>query len=65
MKTLPEPERILDFDGIRCDWSDWWFNLRKSNTEPYLRLILEAKSEALLLSRKEAIEQVLKPFMDA
>lgn len=65
MKTLTKPECILDFDGIRCDWPDWWFNLRKSNTEPYLRLILEAKNDCLLADRKAAIEQVLTPFLDA
>jgi phosphomannomutase len=31
-------------DGITVDMGDWWFNVRKSNTEPLLRLNLEAKS---------------------
>jgi phosphomannomutase len=31
-------------DGITIDFGDWWFNVRKSNTEPLLRLNLEAKS---------------------
>ena len=35
-------------DGITIDAGDWWFNVRKSNTEPLLRLNLEANSEALL-----------------
>jgi phosphomannomutase len=29
-------------DGITVDLGDWWFNVRKSNTEPLLRLNLEA-----------------------
>ena len=35
---------IDDLDGITVDLGDWWFNLRPSNTEPLLRLNLEAKS---------------------
>lgn len=35
---------INRIDGIRVDFPDWWFNVRKSNTEPLLRLVLEADS---------------------
>ncbi len=31
-------------DGLTVDFGDWWFNLRPSNTEPLLRLNLEARS---------------------
>ena len=40
--------RITKIDGIRIDFGDWWFLLRGSNTEPVLRLIIEAKSKELL-----------------
>src|SRR5437763_14936727 len=46
-------------DGVTIDFGDWWFNVRKSNTEPLLRLNLEASS-------KEALEkklQELKPIL--
>ena len=59
----PAPDRVLDFDGVRYDWPDWWFNVRKSNTEPYLRLIAEARTPELLAERKAAIEAVLAPFV--
>jgi phosphomannomutase len=39
---------LTDIDGIRLDFPDWWFNLRKSNTEPYLRLVVEASSAQAL-----------------
>lgn len=61
--TLPPPDRALDFDGVRYDWPDWWFNVRKSNTEPYLRLIAEARTPDLLARRKAEIEAVLRPFV--
>jgi phosphomannomutase len=43
--------RLTDIDGIRLDFPDWWFNLRKSNTEPYLRLVVEASSAHSLTDR--------------
>ena len=46
--SLEKPERFLDFDGYRLDYPDWWLNIRPSNTEPYLRFLCEAKSEAKL-----------------
>ena len=55
--SLEKPERFLDFDGYRLDYPDWWLNIRPSNTEPYLRFLCEAKSEAKL---KEIIETVKK-----
>ncbi len=33
-----------DLDGVTVEFGDWWFNLRPSNTEPLLRLNLEAKT---------------------
>lgn len=35
-------------DGVTVQYPDWWFNLRASNTEPLLRLNVEADSQALL-----------------
>ncbi|MCR4872040.1 MAG: phosphomannomutase/phosphoglucomutase [Bacteroidales bacterium] len=58
-----KPERILDFDGYRVEFLDWWFNIRPSNTEPYLRLLMEARTEALLAEKRAFIENVLKPFI--
>ncbi len=57
------PERTLDFDGVRCDWRDWWFNVRKSNTEPFLRLIVEAADSGMLESRLGLIKEWLSPFI--
>jgi phosphomannomutase len=52
-----QPEaRLTDIDGIRLDFHDWWFNLRKSNTEPYLRLVVEASSAQQLAERTEQLK---------
>jgi phosphomannomutase len=38
-------------DGITVEFADWWFNVRPSNTEPLLRLVVEARTEADLKRR--------------
>ena len=61
-KSKAEPEVILDFDGYRVEYDDWWFNVRPSNTEPYLRLIVEAKSKELLEEKVAEIKQIISRF---
>jgi len=57
--ALPDA-KVTDIDGIRLDYPDWWFNLRKSNTEPYLRLVAEAETVAALQDHTERIRRRLK-----
>ncbi|MDY6326460.1 MAG: phosphomannomutase/phosphoglucomutase [Bacteroidales bacterium] len=57
------PVRILDFDGYRVEFKDWWYNIRPSNTEPYLRLLMEASDEEMLVKKRSLIEDILKPFI--
>lgn len=40
--------KMFELDGLSVEFPDWWFNVRASNTEPLVRLNLEAKSEQLL-----------------
>lgn len=48
-------------DGISADFGQWRFNLRSSNTEPLLRLNVETRGDAALLSaRTDEISQLLK-----
>ena len=49
----------MDFDGYRVEFPDWWFNIRPSNTEPYLRFICEASSKELLDSKVSAVRRIL------
>ena len=52
--------RIEHIDGLSVEYSNWRFNLRKSNTEPLLRLNLEAKSEELMKQKTEELTQFIK-----
>ena len=61
-KYAPSAEKVMDFDGYRIEYSDWWFNVRKSNTEPYLRIVAEAKDENLLKAKMEEISAIIRQF---
>ena len=49
----------MDFDGYRVEFPQWWFNIRPSNTEPYLRFICEASSKELLDEKVGAVRKIL------
>jgi len=51
--------RIDYLDGITVTYPTWWFNVRPSNTEPYLRLVLEAADAEELASRRAELEELL------
>ncbi|NNN19885.1 MAG: phosphomannomutase/phosphoglucomutase [Acidimicrobiaceae bacterium] len=46
-------------DGLTVDLGDWWFNVRPSNTEPLLRLNLEAKSDLEVASKVQEVLAVI------
>lgn len=55
------PDVVADWtDGLTIEYPDWWFNARGSNTEPLLRLNVEAKDAELGQSRTEALLQLIK-----
>ena len=43
-KYGPSAKRVTEIDGYKAEFDDWWFNVRPSNTEPLIRLNLEAKT---------------------
>ncbi len=57
--SCAKPDAFYDFDGYRIEYGDWWFNVRPSNTEPFLRLIVEARTKEMLADRRAEIEKVL------
>ena len=42
-------------DGLTVEYEDWWFNCRPSNTEPLLRLNLEAKTEEMMEEKRDEV----------
>jgi phosphomannomutase len=55
-----KPTAYMDFDGYRVEFPEWWFNIRPSNTEPYLRFLCEARSRALLEEKISKVDEILK-----
>ncbi len=53
---------LIDLDGIRIDYPQWWFNLRVSNTEPLLRLVVEAATEEGLSQRKDELAKKIRRY---
>ena len=49
----------MDFDGYRVEFPQWWFNIRPSNTEPYLRFLCEATSQELLDEKVAKVREIL------
>jgi len=52
--------RVSHLDGISVDSDDWHFNVRPSNTEPLLRLNLEARSEELRDEKRDEVLAVIR-----
>ena len=47
-------------DGISIDYADWRFNLRGSNTEPLIRLNVEAKSKELMEAKRDELLKIIR-----
>jgi phosphomannomutase len=50
-----DADEISRLDGLLVRYPDWWFNLRPSNTEPVLRLNLEANTRELMEQQRDAL----------
>lgn len=48
-------QSVDHLDGLTVDYGDWWFNVRPSNTEPLLRLNVEANNKALLGQKRDEL----------
>ena len=55
-----KPLKVMDFDGYRLEFGDWWFNIRPSNTEPYLRFICEAHTPEMLEQKVKEAQELLE-----
>jgi phosphomannomutase len=52
--------KLKELDGLTVEYPDWWFNLRPSNTEPFLRLVIEAKTKDLLDEKIRETTEMIK-----
>ncbi len=59
VETKYSDATIDHLDGVTVTYPDWWVNVRPSNTEPYLRMCLEADTEELMEARKAELIALL------
>ncbi len=52
--------RFFQLDGISVEYADWWFNVRSSNTEPLIRLNLEARNLPLMEAKRDELLSVIR-----
>jgi len=50
----------FQLDGNSYEYADWWFNIRVSNTEPLIRLNLEAKTPELMAEKRDAVLSLIR-----
>ena len=51
---------LFELDGLSIEFDDWWFNVRGSNTEPLMRLNLEAVDPKTMTARRDEILAVIR-----
>ncbi len=51
---------MFELDGISVEYSNWWFNVRASNTEPLLRLIVEAKDRETMEEKRDSLLALIR-----
>jgi len=52
--------RMFELDGVSVEYADWWFNVRCSNTEPLVRLNLEAKTQAVMETKRDELLAIIR-----
>lgn len=51
---------MFELDGISSEYERWWFNVRASNTEPLLRLIVEADTRELMEAKRDELLAIIR-----
>ena len=59
-KYAPQAKNVDETDGVSIEFEDWRFNLRGSNTEPVIRLNVEAKSKDLMEEKRDELLQLIR-----
>lgn len=60
LKEKYKDSKIDELDGVTVEYQDWWFNLRLSNTEPIIRLVVEADTKELMEEKVKKLTEEIK-----
>ncbi|MDI6774227.1 MAG: phosphomannomutase/phosphoglucomutase [Verrucomicrobiota bacterium] len=60
IRTRYADGRVSMLDGVSVEYPDWWFNVRASNTEPLVRLNLEARTRATMEKKRDEVLAIMQ-----
>jgi phosphomannomutase len=60
LKETYHDGKQLELDGIKVEYDQWWFIVRASNTEPVIRLIVEAETQEMMEQKRDEILAILR-----
>jgi phosphomannomutase len=60
LKSKYADGNVFELDGVSVEYADWWFNVRSSNTEPLLRLIVEAATQSEMEQKRDELLAIIR-----
>lgn len=60
LKAFYKDGKQSNLDGLKVEYANWWFNVRPSNTEPVLRLNLEANTQTQMEQKKDELLRIIR-----
>jgi len=60
IKSAYKDGKLLELDGVSVEYKDWWFNVRCSNTEPLVRLNVEAKTKKKMAEKRDELLTLIR-----
>ncbi len=60
LRTKYADADIIELDGLSFEYPTWWFNVRSSNTEPLVRLNLEAKTQGEMEAKRDEVLALIR-----
>ncbi len=60
LKEVYKDAKISELDGVMIEYNDFWFNVRASNTEPKMRLNLEAVSQDVMEAKRDEVLDIIR-----
>lgn len=60
LEEIYSDAKISHIDGVTIEYNDWWCNVRPSNTEPLLRLNLEANTKKLMEEKRDEVLRIIR-----
>ena len=59
LKAVFPSDQLIELDGLSWVFEDWWFNVRVSNTEPVIRLNVEASTQAKMEAKRSQLQTLI------